>query len=405
MSQNLTYKKFGDIASFSRGLTFAKGDVATSSSKKVLRSNNIDLHTHTLNFDDVACLKEEFIIPNEKKLHKGDIFICMSNGSTQHLGKVAFIDKDMDYAFGGFMGVIHPDNTTIYPKYAFYACLSSEYRRFLASILNGININNLKWSDLSNLQIPIPPLQEQERIVAELDLLTGIIDKQKQQLKELDTLAQSIFYDMFGNPVENEKGWELKSLGDISVKIANGYNAKLEEGTYKTEGVMYFRCQNVWRNRFDYSDLVYIDEQTNAIMKSSSLKKNDFVITKIGRLFTENSSLGRVSLYEGEDDKANISGNLCFVRLKEGVCHKFILYILISEYFRDYVRNTTTGGIDKRALNCKQVASYNVILPPLELQKVFSEKVKAIESQKKSINRSIAESQKLFDYTMDKYFG
>lgn len=275
----------------------------------------------------------------------------------------------------------------------------------LVSFASGAAIPHIYFRDYGQCEIDVPSIQEQERIVAELDLLTEIIDKQKQQLKELDTLAQSIFYDMFGNPVENEKGWELKSLGDISVKIANGYNAKLEEGTYKTEGVMYFRRQNVWRNRFDYSDLVYIDEQTNAIMKSSSLKKNDFVITKIGRLFTENSSLGRVSLYEGEDDKANISGNLCFVRLKEGVCHKFILYILISEYFRDYVRNTTTGGIDKRALNCKQVASYNVILPPLELQKVFSEKVKAIESQKKSINRSIAESQKLFDYTMDKYFG
>lgn len=275
----------------------------------------------------------------------------------------------------------------------------------LASFASGAAIPHIYFRDYGQCEICVPSIQEQERIVAELDLLTGIIDKQKQQLKELDTLAQSIFYDMFGNPVENEKGWELKSLGDISVKISNGYNAKLEEGTYKTEGIMYFRCQNVWRNRFDYSDLVYIDEQTNAIMKSSSLKKNDFVITKIGRLFTENSSLGRVSLYEGEDDKANISGNLCFVRLKDGVCHKFILYILISEHFRDYVRNTTTGGIDKRALNCKQVASYNVILPPLELQKVFSEKVKAIESQKKSINRSLAESQKLFDYTMDKYFG
>lgn len=275
----------------------------------------------------------------------------------------------------------------------------------LASFASGAAIPHIYFRDYGQCEICVPSLQEQERIVAELDLLTGIIDKQKQQLKELDTLAQSIFYDMFGNPVENEKGGELKSLGDISVKISNGYNAKLEEGTYKTEGIMYFRCQNVWRNRFDYSDLVYIDEQTNAIMKSSSLKKNDFVITKIGRLFTENSSLGRVSLYEGEDDKANISGNLCFVRLKDGVCHKFILYILISEHFRDYVRNTTTGGIDKRALNCKQVASYNVILPPLELQKVFSEKVKAIESQKEFINRSIAESQKLFDYTMDKYFG
>lgn len=316
------------------------------------------------------------------------------------IGKVAITTEAM-YCNQGFKNIVCSgilNNEFVY----WYLYFSKDY---LNSLGTGATFKEISKKTTENIMIPVPPLQEQERIVAELDLLTEIIDKQKQQLKELDTLAQSIFYDMFGNPVENEKGWELKSLGDISVKIANGYNAKLEEGTYKTEGVMYFRCQNVWRNRFDYSDLVYIDEQTNAMMKSSSLKKNDFVITKIGRLFTENSSLGRVSLYEGEDDKANISGNLCFVRLKEGVCHKFILYILISEHFRDYVRNTTTGGIDKRALNCKQVASYNVILPPLELQKVFSEKVKAIESQKQSINRSIAESQKLFDYTMDKYFG
>ena len=120
LKQNWTYKKLGEVASFSRGLTFAKSDVADASSKKVLRSNNIDLVSHSLNFDDVACLKEDFIIPDEKKLHKGDVFICMSNGSTQHLGKVAFIEVDMDYAFGGFMGAIHPDVKLVYPKYAFY---------------------------------------------------------------------------------------------------------------------------------------------------------------------------------------------------------------------------------------------------------------------------------------------
>ena len=96
MKQSRAYKKLGDIATFSRGLTFSKSDIADTSSKQVLRSNNIDLNNHSLNFDDVACLNEDFVIPDEKKLHEGDIFICMSNGSTQHLGKVAFISEDMD---------------------------------------------------------------------------------------------------------------------------------------------------------------------------------------------------------------------------------------------------------------------------------------------------------------------
>lgn len=377
LRENVTYKSEKDYAILVRLADYSNG---FDDSKYVY----IDKHSY--DFLAKSSLQGgEIIMSNVGSV--GKLFICPDLGMPMSLAPNTIVIK------------------TEYNRFYYYLLSSTHYQNQIQSITSKTALPKFNKTSFKKIEVSIPPLEKQERIVAELDLLAGIIDKQKQQLKELDTLAQSIFYDMFGNPVENEKGWELKSLGDISVKIANGYNAKLEEGTYKTEGVMYFRCQNVWRNRFDYSDLVYIDEQTNAIMKSSSLKKNDFVITKIGRLFTENSSLGRVSLYEGEDDKANISGNLCFVRLKEGVCHKFILYILISEHFRDYVRNTTTGGIDKRALNCKQVASYNVILPPLELQKVFSEKVKAIESQKESINRSIAESQKLFDYTMDKYFG
>ena len=212
---NWTYKKLGEVASFSRGLTYSKSDVATESSKKVLRSNNIDLATHSLNFDDVVCLKEEFKIPVDKMLQPNDIFICMSNGSTQHLGKVAFIEKKIDYAFGGFMGAIHPNINAVFPKFAYYYCLSSEYRRSLATVLNGININNIKWSDLSRFPIPVPDLTEQERIVAELDLLSSIIEKKKAQLQEYDQLAQSIFYDMFGDPITNEKGWDVIQLGEV----------------------------------------------------------------------------------------------------------------------------------------------------------------------------------------------
>lgn len=372
MSHNLTYKKFGDVASFSRGLTFAKGDVAIGSSKKVLRSNNIDLQSHTLNFDDVACLKEEFIIPNEKKLHKGDIFICMSNGSTQHLGKVAFIDKDMDYAFGGFMGVIHPDNTTIYPKYAFYACLSSEYRRFLASIFNGININNLKWSDLSNLQIPIPALQEQERIVAELDLLAGIIDKQKQQLKELDNLAQSIFYDMFGNPNINDMKWEYSTFKSIfKLKSGDGLIGKnFMQGNYPVYGG---NGISGYHNKYN--------------------KDGDYII--VGRV---GAYCGNVRYVKGQFWLTDNAFQALFDNTV--LDYVFVCYLLNAINLHQYANQAAQPVISNVVLKDIQI-----IMPPKAIQREFAKKIQSIESQKQSINRSIAESQKLFDYTMDKYFG
>ena len=258
---------------------------------------------------------------------------------------------------------------------------------------------------LKEINIPVPSLSEQQSIVAELDKINELISLKKAQLSDLDNLAQSIFYDMFGDPIENEKGWEVKNFGALCLKIANGYNAKLEEDTYKSEGIMYFRCQNVWRNRFDYSDLVYIDEETNKKMKSSSLKHNDFLITKIGRINTENSSLGRISLYEGEDNKANLSGNLCFARLKDNIAnHKFILYILISNRFRDYIRRTTVGGIDKRALNVKQISSFPIILPPLSLQQEFAKRIELIEQQKAKISSTIKDLETLLASRMQYWF-
>lgn len=393
MNHNLTYKKFGDVASFSRGLTFAKGDVAIGSSKKVLRSNNIDLQTHTLNFDDVACLKEEFIIPNEKKLHKGDIFICMSNGSTQHLGKVAFIDKDMDYAFGGFMGVIHPDNTTIYPKYAFYACLSSEYRRFLASIINGININNLKWSDLSNLQIPIPTLQEQERIVAELDLLTGIIDKQKQQLKELDTLAQSIFYDMFGNPQTDERGWNMEKLSSICVSISDGSHNPPKGG--KKSDYLMLSSKNIKDGVLSLEEPRYLSKDEFSLEnKRTNVKKGDILLTIVG-------TIGRCCLF---DSSKNIvfQRSVAILKPNDTTNNLFLMYqmIMLRMVFENEAK-----GVAQKGIYLRQLGNIMVIVPPKGLQDSFAQKIQAIESQKESINRSIAESQKLFDYTMDKYFG
>ena len=393
MSDSCMHKRFGDIATFSRGLTFAKGDVAEDSSKRVLRSNNIDLQSHSLIFDEIAYLKEDFVIPNEKKLHKGDLFICMSNGSTQHLGKVAYVEEDMDYAFGGFMGAIHPNKDIAFPKYAYYACLSFEYRRFLASIFNGVNINNLKWSDLSNFEIPMPSLDEQMHIVAGLDLLTGIIDKQKQQLKELDTLAQSIFYDMFGNPQTDERGWNMEKLSSICVSISDGSHNPPKGG--KKSDYLMLSSKNIKDGVLSLEEPRYLSKDEFSLEnKRTNVKKGDILLTIVG-------TIGRCCLF---DSSKNIvfQRSVAILKPNDTTNNLFLMYqmIMLRMVFENEAK-----GVAQKGIYLKQLGNIMVIVPPKGLQDSFAQKIQAIESQKESINRSIAESQKLFDYTMDKYFG
>ena len=387
MKENWTYKKLGDIATFSRGLTFAKGDVADMSSKKVLRSNNIDLSSHSLNFDDVACLNEDFVIPDEKKLHKGDIFICMSNGSTQHLGKVAFIEEDLDYAFGGFMGAIHPNQSETNPKFVFYACCSSEYRRFLASVFNGVNINNLKWSDLSKFSIPVPPIETQSRIVSELDLLQSIIDKQQAQLKELDTLAQAVFFDMFGQP--KEKGFAVVSLGQIAVLKA-GYTPS-EDDLFDNGCYPYFKVGDM-NTEGNQKFLSITKSYANPPKKV--FPKDSIVFPKNGAAIGTNKK--RILAQESIVD-LNTAVLICD---KTQVVINYIYSWLLTIDFKDHTRRGAVPTLDAKELMCLQLP-----LPSFAVQQVFSDKIDAIEKQKAAISQSMAETQKLFDYTMDKYFG
>ena len=143
MREGWTYKKLGEVATFKRGLTYSGKDEVSFSDNVVLRSNNIDLATNTLNLDELKYVSSNISIPEDKKLKANSIFMCMSNGSKQHLGKVAFIDQDMPYAFGGFMGLIIPLKEKIYPKYLYFYFCSPQFKDVLSSIGNGANINNI----------------------------------------------------------------------------------------------------------------------------------------------------------------------------------------------------------------------------------------------------------------------
>lgn len=313
-------------------------------------------------------------------VHKGDLLICEGGD----IGRAAIWKKDEPMLYQNALHRVR-FNGSIIPRF----CLL--YLRFLKSIGmldsqygKGVTIKHLVKSSLLSIPIPVPPIAEQEKIVAELDCLSGIIEKKKQQLKEYDALAQSIFYEMFGDPVENEKGWEIRTLENVSTLIngrAYKQNELLGEGKYKV-----LRVGNFFTNgNYYYSDL--------ELEEDKYCDNGDL-------LFAWSASFGAFIWNEGKV--------IYHYHIWKVLFDKKVLNI---QYYR-YLLNTMTNffmkdvhGIGMAHLTKAGMEQYILPLPPLALQQAFASKIEAIEKQKELIKKSIEEVETLFNSRMDYYFN
>ena len=257
----------------------------------------------------------------------------------------------------------------------------------------GLTLNK---ATISKQIIDIPPLEKQERIVAELDLLSGIIDKKKEQIKAYDQLAQSIFYTMFGDPIDNPKGWETKKLGEECTEIKYGTSQPASEnGKYK-----YLRmCNITYNGSLDLSDVRYIDISDDEVEK--------YIVRFGDILFNRTNSLdliGKTCMFD-LDEPMIIAGYIIRVRLTKRLNPRYISALFNLPTMKLLLKKMAKGAVNQANINSKELASILIPLPPLSLQQEFAEKVESIERQKALIRQSIDEVQTMFDYTMDKYFG
>jgi len=292
-----------------------------------------------------------------------------------------------------------PDLEKVSERYLFYALKMCKPQS------SGTSIPQLTVPDIKKNTLNLLDIAEQESIANRLDKLNGIIKLRTEVISKMDELIRARFVEMFGDPVKNTKGWKVKRLGELSIQINSGNTPKGGSSVYVDEGIAFFRSQNVWKDHLEMEDIVYISNDTHASMKRSSLKNGDILMTKTGRINTENSSLGRAALYVGEDDKANVNGHVYFIRLKPEVNNKFILRILVSVEYRDLIRRVCVGGIDKRQLNKEHIENFPIICPPDSLIDKYIELVDHIDKSKVEVKRALDEAQLLFDSLMQKYFG
>ncbi len=297
-------------------------------------------------------------------VHKGDFILSnsMSFGKPYILGIDGCIHD-------GWL-VVHDDNNTFNKDFLYYYLGSPLMCRKFESLAVGGVVNNLNSQLVRSVSVAIPPLPIQEQIVSELDKVSEIIEKKKQQVKELDNLAQSIFYDMFGDPVENEKGWEKCKWSDC-LTIYNGKNQKQVEcadGKYPicgSGGIMGYA-----NNYITPSDSVIIGRKGN-----------------INKPIYMSQSFWNVDTAFG-------------LHPKENLIAKYLYFYCIIFDFEQLNKAVTIPSLTKSDL-----LNIEISLPPLSLQQSFAQKIEAIEKQKELINQSIKEAQTLFDARMDYWFG
>lgn len=290
---------------------------------------------------------------------------------------------NVDTAFG-----LQPKDKTN-SKFLFYLCKSINFERYNKSV----TIPSLVKSDLLKIDIRFPKInEEQQQIVSELDLLSGVIEKQKAQLEELDKLAQSIFYDMF-----EKKDWESKKIKDIAIVKIGPFGSALHQHDYISGGTPLVNPIHMKNGKIEADSNFTISDEKKKELSSYLLKINDIVFGRRG-------DIGRCALVTQKENGFLCGTGSLFVRFTININPLYSLKLLSSSSVKQYLLGNARGATMLN-LNSTVIEGISIPLPPLSLQQEFAAKIEAIEAMKTKVRQSIKEAETLFNERMDYYFN
>jgi type I restriction enzyme S subunit len=271
----------------------------------------------------------------------------------------------------------------------------------LSKYITGSTRGKLTKSALDNLLIPLPPLPEQQRIAALLDAADALRRKDKALLQKYEELAQSVFMDMFGDPVRNERGWVIETLKNCTTKIGSGATPTGGKTAYKKEGITLVRSMNVYDNSFKYKDLAFIDEKQAEKLKNVEVEKNDVLFNITG------ASVCRCTIVPDKILPARVNQHVSIIRPKSyKLNYLFLNYLLVSERIKNKLLNVgSAGGAVMEAITKEQLENFEIIIPPISEQTEFANRIKLIEDQKTKLSANLSNSEALFASLLQEAFG
>ena len=260
--------------------------------------------------------------------------------------------------------------------------------RLIEQAHGGVGLQHVTRGMVEELEIPLPPLLEQRRIAEVLDRAEALRVKRRAALAQLDSLTQSLFLDLFGDPVTNPKGLPTKPLASL-VRDDDTINyGVVQPGDDLDEGVPLVRVGDLIEGKVRHSDLKRIAPSIEAAYKRSRLRGDEILVSCVG-------SIGVVALADKSVKGFNIARAVARIPLAETTSRIFMAAYLNTDLVQRYFTNELRT-VSQPTLNIKQLSETTVVLPPIELQREFVRRATAVEKLKTAQRASLAELDALF---------
>jgi restriction endonuclease S subunit len=256
-------------------------------------------------------------------------------------------------------------------------------------------------SKYSQIEIPLPSLKTQQKIAAILDKADELRQYNKQLIEKYDALTQSLFLDMFGDPIKNKKGWDKIELKKVTSKIGSGSTPRGGKEAYHSEGISLIRSLNIYDNEFKYKNLAFINDDQANKLKNVAVESNDILFNITG------ASVCRCTVVPNDVLPARVNQHVSILRPISNQLHPlFLSHLLISENIKIQLLGVgSAGGAIMEAITKEQLEKFKIPIPPIELQNLFAKRVQLIATQKQQAHEALAKSELLFQGLLQQAFN
>ena len=392
MKQGWEYKKLGEICSLISDGSHNPPKGINHSTYRMISSQNVFDDNLLITDSNVRYITEsDYLIEDKRTKLKNGVVLLTIVGT---IGRSCVLKGNEGcLTLQRSVAALHPTNI-IKSRFLMYSLIGN--RDNLNKEAHGIAQKGIYLKQLSSLEIPIPPKSTQLSIVSELDKINELIRLKKEQLKDYDNLAQSIFYEMFGDPVENEKGWEVKKLGDVCVKITDGDHMPPPKSE---SGIPFLTISDINKEtrELDFSNTYFVPiEYYNNLKEERKAKLNDL-------LYTVTGSYG-IPVIVKDERQFCFQRHIALIRpQKEVLSTYFLCYWVLSAAVKSMADKVATG-IAQKTVGLNSIRKFEIILPPLSIQHLFAQRIEQIEHQKSAVQKSIADLETLLASRMQHWF-
>lgn len=362
-----------DLAEVIRGVTYSKEDqVLEITDNVILTADNITL-SGNLEINKQIYLRTSKILDSAKRLNKNDSFVCFSSGSKNHVGKISFIEKDLPFYAGGFMGIIRSNTDRILPKFLYAILNSPSYRQIISDESNGNNIQNLSQS-IGRIKIPVPPIDIQKQIVEGIGKVDKSVSGAMLQIDKCESDIESLLSSLnFADSTLNT----IAPFATKSIKYSD-----IESETYIT-------TDNMLQNKLG----VLPFEGVANISSITEYKPEDILISNIRPYLKK--------IWFADKD-GGCSKDVLVLRSADTSKYlpKYIFYMLRRDVFFDYVMEGKKGIKMPRG-NKEDIMKYKIPMPHIDEQKRIVAQMEALELEitkaRTLIDNAASEKQAILD--------